>query len=446
MEERPDSDTTILTDEINVLLGKLKFSEEESVQIMSTNDGKNVKGFESWAVGKVMATEHPNREAMYRVFKSLWYTKEEVDFVALKEGAVIVKFGCLEDRCRILNLMPWLFDKCLFSMVPFVKGKNIASYEFGLSPFWLRVYNIPIELMDRQLAVEVGNAIGELVAIDWKDRNGAWTEFMRLKVKINISKPLRRIVKLASRYGGETIGVIKYERLPDFCYVCGLIGHTSKNYKDNREGDGINDSNAQYGSWMRAPFMNPNQERNMRRNGVEIVKTTITVNEDKEESQTNSRDESRQSAQKGKEKEVDLKTDNGWFTWVNNREGTARVKERLDRFLMSANAVNSFPFLETRVIRQSSSDHDAISLDTEGRRPRDGLRDPRLSFKYDVCWARNEKAKKIIKEAWQRGSQDTLEKISFVGNELGRWQYKKLKQMRNQIGSLQAKINSTIDG
>ncbi|KAK8346444.1 hypothetical protein V6Z12_A07G216000 [Gossypium hirsutum] len=143
---------------------------------------------------------------------------------------------------------------------------------------------------------------------------------------------------------------------------------------------------------------------------------------------------------------VDLKTDNGWFTWVNNREGTARVKERLDRFLMFANAVNSFSFLETRVIRQSSYDHDAISLDTEGRRPRDGLRDPKLSFKYDVCWARNEEAKMIIKEAWQRGSQDTLEKISIVGKELGRWQYKKLKQMRNQIGSLQAKINRTIDG
>ncbi|PPS08706.1 hypothetical protein GOBAR_AA11930 [Gossypium barbadense] len=80
---------------------------------------------------------------------------------------------------------------------------------------------------------------------------------------------------------------------------------------------------------------------------------------------------------------VDLKTDNAWFTWVNNREGIARVKERLDRFFMSSNTVNSFPFLETRVIRQSSSDHDAISLDTEGRRPRDGLKDPRLCFKYD---------------------------------------------------------------
>ncbi|TYH19515.1 hypothetical protein ES288_A05G358100v1 [Gossypium darwinii] len=48
---------------------------------------------------------------------------------------------------------------------------------------------------------------------------------------------------------------------------------------------------------------------------------------------------------------VDLKMDNGWFTWVNNREGIARVKEILDRFLMSTNDVNSFPFLETRAIR-----------------------------------------------------------------------------------------------
>ncbi|KAK5802554.1 hypothetical protein PVK06_030156 [Gossypium arboreum] len=284
MEERFDNDKIISTDEINELLGKLKFLEEESIQIMSTKGGKNNQRFESWAVGKIMAMEHLNREVMYKVFRSLWYTKEEVHFVALKEGAVIVKFSCLEDRSQILNNMPWLFDKCLFSMAPFVKGKNIASYEFWLSPFWLRVYNIPIEVMDRQLALDVGNAIGELMAIDWKDRNGAWTEFMRLKVKIDISKPLRRVMKFASEDGGEMIGVIKYERLPNFCYMCGMIGHNTKKCQNSTEGVGINDSNLHYGSWIRVPIMNPDQDKNMRRNGVEIVKTTIHTNEDKEES------------------------------------------------------------------------------------------------------------------------------------------------------------------
>ncbi|MBA0878245.1 hypothetical protein Goshw_027048, partial [Gossypium schwendimanii] len=57
--------------------------------------------------------------------------------------------------------------------------------------------------------INVGKAIGELVAIDWKDRNGGWTEFMRLKIKINVSCPLRRVVRLVGRDGAEIICMIK---------------------------------------------------------------------------------------------------------------------------------------------------------------------------------------------------------------------------------------------
>ncbi|MBA0834061.1 hypothetical protein Goarm_006449 [Gossypium armourianum] len=94
-------------------------------------------------------------------------------------------------------------------MLPFEKRKDIKSYEFWLSPFWLRVYNFPIELMARQTTMDVGNALGELIAIDWKDCFGGWAEFMRLKVKIDVSKPLRRVVKLVDKEGMETIRVIK---------------------------------------------------------------------------------------------------------------------------------------------------------------------------------------------------------------------------------------------
>ncbi|KAH1128708.1 hypothetical protein J1N35_000086 [Gossypium stocksii] len=125
-----------------------EFSEEESVQVISPNAVNNFQGFEAWAVGRIMAKEKLNREAMYRVFRSLWFMKEEVNFVALNEDAIIVKFGCLEDRSRILNLMPWLFDSCLFAIMPFIK------------------------------VLDTSNAIGKLAAIDWKDRNGSWTKFL----------------------------------------------------------------------------------------------------------------------------------------------------------------------------------------------------------------------------------------------------------------------------
>ncbi|KAK5836253.1 hypothetical protein PVK06_012027 [Gossypium arboreum] len=142
---------------------------------------------------------------------------------------------------------------------------------------------------------------------------------------------------------------------------------------------------------------------------------------------------------------VDLKTDNGWFTWVNNREGTAMVKERLDRFLISANDVASFPFIETKVIRQSNSDHDAIVLDIEGRKPSMEPKDARLNFRYDICWAKEAEAKNIIKKAWKMDTVDIMGKMEKVGHDLGVWQYNKYKKMSKQIDELKSKINRFID-
>ncbi|PPD87370.1 hypothetical protein GOBAR_DD15693 [Gossypium barbadense] len=381
-----------------------------------------------------MVKEKSNREAMYRVFKSLWFTKEEVNFVALNDGAIIVKFRCLEDRSRILNFMPWLLDNCLFAMMPFIKGKDIDTYEFNMSLFWLRVYNIPLEYMDCQTTLGFGNAIGELVLVE--------------------------------RDAIEIIRVLKYERLPAFCYSCGLIGHTTTKCKNKDGASESNVLNLQYRSWMRANTVVLNQDRGICKckmdgcltinangksgglvmiwkEGTEVkiinyssnhIDSLIHLENDNPirfmgfygKVDPNKRHSSwnmlRRVGKSVKEKwiirgdfnailenakkegdfrevvdelsMVDLKTNNRWFTWVNNREGTTMAKERLDHFLMSSNGVASFLFMETKVICQSTSNHAAIVLDTEGHKPRDGIRDPRLNFRYDVCWDKEYEANK----------------------------------------------------
>ncbi|MBA0754683.1 hypothetical protein Gogos_005526 [Gossypium gossypioides] len=143
----------------------------ESKWVISTKrNNENLQGYEVWAVGKIMAKEKLNREAMYRVLKSLWFTKDEVNFVAFNKDVILVKFGDIEDRTRILNLMPWLFNQCLFAMLPFIKGQELKGYDFNINPFWIRIFNIPLEQMDRQMAIDVGKAIEVVVAIDWRDR------------------------------------------------------------------------------------------------------------------------------------------------------------------------------------------------------------------------------------------------------------------------------------
>ncbi|MBA0716194.1 hypothetical protein Golax_015046 [Gossypium laxum] len=79
-----------MANDINALLKNLKFSKEESVRVISSNIVTNYQGFEAWAVGKIMAIEKPNRELCI-VLRSLWFTKCDVNFVALNEEVILVK-------------------------------------------------------------------------------------------------------------------------------------------------------------------------------------------------------------------------------------------------------------------------------------------------------------------------------------------------------------------
>ncbi|MBA0598151.1 hypothetical protein Gorai_007927, partial [Gossypium raimondii] len=84
---------------------------------------------------------------------------------------------------------------------------------------------------------------------------------------------------------------------------------------------------------------------------------------------------------------VDVKPDKGWFTWTNNREGNRELRDRLGRFLVLASWLGRVPFFSSSVLRQTCSDHDAVLLDTLGRKLREEMRDPRLSFsKWQFQW------------------------------------------------------------
>lgn len=41
---------------------------------------------------------------------------------------------------------------------------------------------------------------------------------------LNITKPLRRILKIRNNKGNVVVIEAKYERVPVFCYVCGVLG------------------------------------------------------------------------------------------------------------------------------------------------------------------------------------------------------------------------------
>ncbi|TXG60344.1 hypothetical protein EZV62_014917 [Acer yangbiense] len=79
-------------------------------------------------------------------------------------------------------------------------------------------------------------------------------KFMRVKVRIDISKALKRWLKLRlGKLEEVTMMNLKYERLPEFCFACGKIGHCIKECQDpEAKKAALEGSQNKFGSWLKA--------------------------------------------------------------------------------------------------------------------------------------------------------------------------------------------------
>ena len=89
--------------------------------------------------------------------------------------------------------------------------------------------------------------------MEWRKKQDDLSMFMRVRVALPISKPIRRGGFIAGSDGGKSWVSFKYERLPLFCHYCGILGHDLKHcaahYVVEKVGGRIE---YQYGEFLRA--------------------------------------------------------------------------------------------------------------------------------------------------------------------------------------------------
>ncbi|TXG63385.1 hypothetical protein EZV62_010379 [Acer yangbiense] len=204
-------------------------------------------------VGKVLSGKKVNREAFKGLIKQIWNPYGNVKVELVDDNIFTFHFANKEDRNRVWFRGPWHFGNSLIVLEKQMGLGNIAQLGFNKAEFWIQIHDIPISCMNRRTAKWLTEQIGEVVEIPTESRE-CRGKFMRVKVRIDISKALKRWLKLKLNRSEEiTMMNLKYERLPDFCFACGKIGHCIRECQDEEaRAAALKSSQNKYGSWLKA--------------------------------------------------------------------------------------------------------------------------------------------------------------------------------------------------
>ena len=202
-----------------------------------------------------------NVEAITRTFKPLWRAEKSISARDIGDNIVLFEFEEKADLERVLLLEPWSYDKYLVAFRHLEEDTEIESLAFDHAVFWVQIENLPILSQRREVAESLGASIGEVLKSTGSDAELGGGKGLRVRVRVNITQPLSRGRKIGMARGREGWVSFKYERLPNFCFWCGVLTHREKDCEYwLRNHERLNKADQGYGPWLKAEQDRPNKK------------------------------------------------------------------------------------------------------------------------------------------------------------------------------------------
>jgi hypothetical protein len=243
-----------MDDALPNLWRKLSLSEEESLEVEGTVLGLETMEDRSQfcLVGRLFADRIIGRDIIKSTLIRGWKPSGTTIFKTLGHNLFLVEFENVWDKSRVLEGRPWIFEGNLFSVEDYNGLIAPDRMEFSKVLFWVRMFHLPLACMNETMGVKIGSSVGEVEEVETDVDGIGWGEYLRVRIKLDIMKPLARgrVLKL----NGESSWIeFQYERLPTFCFRCGVIQHGAGGCSAKyRAFSSTESSQAQFGTWLRA--------------------------------------------------------------------------------------------------------------------------------------------------------------------------------------------------
>ncbi|KAF9597597.1 hypothetical protein IFM89_019965 [Coptis chinensis] len=176
-------------------------------------------------IGKFLGRYPIKLEEVGKDIHRIWQTKGKITLERLDREHVKMVFESNKEWQHVLHNGPWMLEGQVFSIKEWCRGWSLEDYQFDLVKFWVQVWDLPKERINKANVWKIGAELGKVVEVDISCPPEFNQQVARIRIEMDVKERLQKDQQIKLETGEEIVVRFKYEKLEVFCYFCGVIGH-----------------------------------------------------------------------------------------------------------------------------------------------------------------------------------------------------------------------------
>ena len=185
-------------------------------------------------LAKLISSKPTSLNYVREVALKAWRPVYPMEVRRLDKNIFMFSFQHEVDTHKVFQGRPWSCRGGHLVLKKWSPDVTWQEVDFTFSAFWVQVHGLPTLWKTEDNLKRIGANIGRVLDVDLiGESGGAWKRFLHVQVELPVDKPLLPGFFLPRPNNTDSWIGLKYEKLANICYKCGIISHEEESCSGN---------------------------------------------------------------------------------------------------------------------------------------------------------------------------------------------------------------------